>query len=146
LQKTAHNSVELVASELVTNAVTHATRSSASGAVILSISFCPREGTGAVIVRVRDDCPSPPHIAPMNDLLCGHAWRSPSAGDDLGALILGLSEGGRGLRLVADRARLGWYRVGISHKVVWAEILVPRPDVELALAGALGPGGAAALG
>ncbi len=140
--------VELIVSELVANAVTHARpRAGAGGVVAVSISFCPQEGAGVVIVRVRDGSPLPPRLPLLTgaDALAHGSGGAPLTGDELDALLLGLSERGRGLRLVAERAAVGWYRVGARQKVVWAQIPTPRPELALALAGTSGPGDLAAF-
>ncbi|MET9772899.1 ATP-binding protein [Streptomyces sp. NPDC006367] len=90
---------ELLVSELVTNALRHAT-----GPVGVRLVRHPDGLRGVLLVEVSDPLPEPPRA------------RAPRLED----------EGGRGLQLVASSARRWGTRPGGTGKAVWFELAVPE--------------------
>ncbi|MGA5413085.1 ATP-binding protein [Streptomyces pseudogriseolus] len=88
----------LLVSELVTNALRHAT-----GPVGVCLTR-PAGRSGVLLVEVSDPVPEPPHerVARPDD------------------------EGGRGLQLLARSSRRWGHRSGPHGKTVWCELVVPR--------------------
>ncbi len=88
----------LLVSELVTNALRHAT-----GPVGVCLTR-PSGRSGVLLVEVSDPVPEPPHerVARPDD------------------------EGGRGLQLLARSSRRWGHRSGPHGKTVWCELVVPR--------------------
>lgn len=88
----------LLVSELVTNALRHAT-----GPVGVCLTR-PTGRSGVLLVEVSDPVPEPPHerVARPDD------------------------EGGRGLQLLARSSRRWGHRSGPHGKTVWCELVVPR--------------------
>ncbi|MBA2808740.1 ATP-binding protein [Streptomyces sp. KM273126] len=87
----------LLVSELVTNALRHAT-----GPIGVRLSR-PTAPLGVLLVEVSDSLPDPPRtLAPHPD-----------------------DEGGRGLQLVASSSRAWGTRPGTAGKTVWFELAVP---------------------
>ncbi|MEU2339360.1 ATP-binding protein [Streptomyces sp. NPDC013172] len=87
----------LLVSELVTNAMRHAT-----GPIGVRL-MRPADLAGTLRVEVSDPLPEPP--------------RERAASPD--------DEGGRGLQLVADSSRSWGTRPGVNGKTVWFELAVP---------------------
>ncbi|MET8897643.1 ATP-binding protein [Streptomyces albogriseolus] len=89
---------ELLVSELVTNALRHAT-----GPVGVRLTR-PEGRTGVLLLEVSDPVPEPPQqrVARPDD------------------------EGGRGLQLLAHSCRRWGHRSGSHGKTVWCELAVPR--------------------
>lgn len=95
----AGDTVALLVSELVTNALRHAT-----GPIGVRLAHRPAGRAGVLLVEVSDPLPNPPRerVAHPED------------------------EGGRGLRLVASSACRWGTRPGAVGKTVWFELAVPR--------------------
>ncbi|MEV7791543.1 ATP-binding protein [Streptomyces sp. NPDC087512] len=89
----------LLVSELVTNALRHAT-----GPIGVRMVRRPEGLDGVLLVEVSDPLPDPPRE------------RVPRPED----------EGGRGLQLVASAARRWGTRPGATGKTVWFELTVPQ--------------------
>ncbi|MFJ6063411.1 ATP-binding protein [Streptomyces tendae] len=89
----------LLVSELVTNALRHAT-----GPIGVRLVRGPAGAAGALLVEVSDPLPDPPRerVARPDD------------------------EDGRGLQLVASAARRWGTRPGEAGKTVWFELALPR--------------------
>lgn len=89
----------LLVSELVTNALRHAT-----GPIGVRLVRGPAEAAGVLLVEVSDPLPDPPRerLARPDD------------------------EDGRGLQLVASAARRWGTRPGEEGKTVWFELALPR--------------------
>ncbi|MGV9290237.1 ATP-binding protein [Streptomyces sp. NPDC003719] len=89
----------LLVSELVTNALRHAT-----GPIGVRLVLCPDGLDGVLLVEVSDPLPDPP--------------RERAARPE--------DESGRGLQLVASSARRWGTRSGGAGKTVWFELVVPE--------------------
>jgi anti-sigma regulatory factor (Ser/Thr protein kinase) len=102
LDEDTKGTLDLLVSELVTNAVLHATG--------LMISVRVRLDGHRLRVEVEDDSPKPP------------SW--PAGGD----LAAGDAEHGRGFQLISALAsRHGW-RPSSRGKRVWFELILPKPS------------------